>query len=1828
MINFKPKLPALLGALAVLTAGAAHAELLEYTFKAPNGAQRSLPPNANYANPTGNVSFALSAGIDRKVKISVLRSDGTVVSTATSHLLGATDRITVGGKSYYGAELQLPAPVGGAYTVRAEILASDGSTVQMDQYPLTVDVTPPTYSSLAPVYGGYGQVTSGDVWKLGLGGSEDNAFLLSGISDESPIKGVKAKLYRQDGSLYKDVSVNYDDANGQARQSFKSGFFPASDLDEVFTLQFEISDSAGNSYLSPRQKVMFDSITNAPSAPFGVYDPSSTNNLGPGLSGFVAYTAGMTVKTNPIRLAWRVPRDNWHEYREGGINMVNALGEMTKVGEDGNYVYLVTTSPFGNTDGNYWRWGNFGAWGGGGISYSLTLSPSAPQSPRLLGVDYNYSDIGWSSFYRYWVNNSVLPVTVSSIRVKVEPRPYVQTAVHRGSCEVPVGQDSCVITNSFTMEKGTTGYVHDNVTVYNTDKSLSSNPMWAEVNWNDQHYPQLSQQYDQSSKVFTLFVNQPGRGAYFDRLRLRSAWIEDSKGNKLSPTGGLIANNWENYTYQWDLKTLPEGQYSLVAAAEEMHGPLTRQPMFQITSDRTAPTLTISVADGAAIQTLDDVVITLADAVDPSPKLTSLALVAGPANDKVQLSWREESKGRFRLEYPVMFPSLKEGESYSLTVAGEDAQGNAVQKAVGFEYKPRQVMLADGMDGKVMIPAVTHEFVHADGKRIIETKPLTLSDGAVVTGSYDVFATLRSDAQVPLVVNGVRIEPGQTMGIMSQHDFGASGGRLSIPVKPAVPDEVGSSSLLVMTSAPNSPILVVDINTWKGAAKLSAESWTIRQVIDPVKIYALPELGVPCRFTTKADVAMAADPIRDPVCLLQWDRTPDEAEQTTQDNNGMKVAGLVGQAVSIGEQPVEYSLYLFSGDGSKVKVGSGSQNLTVTTAYDSVGYSPIDDIAQVNRVIEDFDVNFKQSKGPDCSITLSADRAKNEAAKKGVGSTSRTCLFEWQQIPDGLVQDQLSESPSLSGSLAANGDHPLGWRVSIFTRNGTRVTLNDEIFNIEAVDPPAPTVALSSKYNFKNNIYMVPMTGNYLGDVIINSERAALDISISRNSSVLESETFSPGSGAYNKVYRRINTDERPLWEETTYKVNATYNKVPDVKTEVVYKAIAAPSDSIRPIVEVEGDTAIDTQALPIKVLIRDQYKPDGGYDEKTMGKWKVRLIRQKVYNETEPLTDFVFAENGEAQFSVNIKGVDSSSIRIVAEAVLESPVEGYNRTETSLRPAFLTVLKGGAIGADVQSRKLSGQAPFTSVFKLALNDRQDVRATGKVIWETSADDGKTWEQFTPEDRYKYQLVRTFEKGEYKVRAKVFNINSGAEQYTEVVSIIAYDKPKISVSGPATLFIGSEGQYIANLTLNDEEIKDSDAIVEWSTDGGKTYSETGKNITLSSDEVTRYRLWSRVRSISAPPDDSYAYETSKMSVDFVAVKPPRPRVTGPSLIETGKVYTFKAETSLPYRGMEVTMNGFFTLPNGTIVNGDTLEYTPTESDLSQNNIDIKYTVWIEGYREKGAEASHSLRTRVWQYVWPKFGMQVRVDASVAPATVTASVRAIAFNGKLEDPTYDWDLPKGVIIEDQKQGTLRSFVVNEPGDYTIKVNIRDARGHEFVIEQPLKVGQAAPYVVDLQYSGSNPFEREPLDVLLRPYVSGGHPKDRIASRLFSVNGTLIDGGGYYVRTRLGAGEHSIKLKITSEMGHEAEGEVNINVAENKLPACSLSSRETVGSWIVYASCEDTDGRMKSYEWTIAGELQSISSDRVTISKGTYEAMPTISLVGVDDSGGKSEAVTMN
>lgn len=1862
----------LLPMLAALCAAGAQADLLEYTFQAPDGTQKTLAPGATYANATGNIAFAVSAGVDRKVRVSILRPDQSVVSTRTSDLLGATDRITVGGKSYYGARLELPAPPEGEYRIRTELLSAQGAIVQTENATLVQDITPPVAGSpfFWTPFQEYHRLHTDGKWIVSTYYGTESGFrdvsdagsgVLRATFSSSYLDGPKAG---QAFATNLPVNIGTGDRaviGTGAPSSIPLAYMPRENV--AMRWYFDVTDKAGNTTRLSADVYVANSTSFSAPEPVAIHTGTGPGYFGQ--PGFAPYTPGMVIDHNPIQMIYRVPRA---EYLGGGGD-ADIYGAWVKsplskantdrvLGVDDTYLYLRIV---GATDGETVD-----------TAANYTMSPATQRKYEFtLDVQFASDDLrppevvemqAYVAGRGAWVpsrTHTSKSVTngqtdaITRLRITVAPRSYIQKyymtmnrdgggAPHTGNCTIAAQATSCEVSVNLPFPGDDTAVYHTIPTVADVTGQLRSRANVINGTWYSDGSPATVVRTDvapEAKRITYHAENNYKQRAWGQPTILTQTLrlVNKASGQEITKTPDSVEvvsidADRNEHRAAFSYAGVPSGTYDVYADIEDGF-PASRQttnrqsikiiPDFVV--DSTPPAIVITPPGGGALGSLDEIEIEVSDAVTASPTITQVRLQGGPATEDVYLTARAVSPTQYKLEYPVIFPSNGEGQAYTLTVQARDEQNNTASTSVQFTYAPRQVRLADGANGQITLPAVTQEIVRTGGGRAIETEPFTLGDGTVVSGAYDVFATVRSDAAMALRINGVQVDPGQTVSVMSQYDFGASGGRLSLPVQPAVAGVVGSASVLVMTSAPNAPILAAEITTWQGAATLSAQSWEVRQAIDPVRITATAAPGVPCRLTAKESEARAADPIRDPVCLFQWDTVPDEAVPGAEEGVGAAPA-LVGQAVGVGVQPVTYSLHLFGGDGTRVQVGAGSRDLTVLSAYGEVGYTLPGELAQVTRVIEDLSVTLKQNHGANCALTLSAERALRDAAVRQPGSASRTCLLEWQQIPDGLVQDEYSDAPLLQGTLGSAGSHPIGWRVSTFSRGGTRITLADETFAIEAIDPSVPSVSLLSAHNLKDNIYTAPMGGDYLGDAVVTADRASLDVSISRNAEVLESEAFAPGWKPNNRVQRRIRTDERALWEEVSYVVRAAYTAVPDVANEATYRVVAVPSERIKPAVEVEGTTAIDTQALPVRVLIRDQLSPESGYDAATMGVWRVRLIQQKAYGQTEPLTDFVNASNGEAQFDMDMSRFDTPAVRLLAEAVLESPVEGYSRTVLSARPAFLTVLRGGAIDASVQAPKLSGEAPLTSVFRLALTDNQDARAVGAVSWEVSADSGASWEAVVSQERSLMRFIKTFEKGEYQVRARVTNLNSGAEKYTEAASITAYDKPKIAITGPTAVFVGGEGRYAASVTLDDVPVSADDAVIEWSTDGGQTFGHTGADLRLSSDEVTRYRLWARVRSTSAPADDAYAYQVAKTSVDVVPIKAPRPRLSGPSVIETGKTYTFQATIDPPYRGMDVTMSGFFTLPDGTVVEGDTATYVPTEADLAKATVDTTYTAWVEDFRAEGAEATHSLRSRVWQYVWPRFGLQVKQDAKVAPATVVASVRAIAFTAKLDAPTYEWALPDGVTIQDQRTDTLRAFVVTEPGEHTIRVTVRDARGHESVIEQPLTIDAAPPYVIDLQYSGSNPHLREPLNVLVRPYISGGHPRDRIATRTYTIDGTPIEAGGIYARATLGAGEHSVKLSITSEMGSSAEGELRIPVAENQPPVCALKTRETVGSWSFTASCDDPDGRAKSYEWTVAGDVQSISSNRLTLSKGTYDTLPAITVVGVDDAGARSEPVS--
>lgn len=366
--------------------------------------------------------------------------------------------------------------------------------------------------------------------------------------------------------------------------------------------------------------------------------------------------------------------------------------------------------------------------------------------------------------------------------------------------------------------------------------------------------------------------------------------------------------------------------------------------------------------------------------------------------------------------------------------------------------------------------------------------------------------------------------------------------------------------------------------------------------------------------------------------------------------------------------------------------------------------------------------------------------------------------------------------------------------MSIFSRNATRVTLATESFDIEAVDPPAPQIRIDSRYHYNDELYMVPMDGGFFGDAILESELADMDVRLVRDGQSLTDETFQPGRvGTTNRVFRRLATEPMAMWDEASFQIEAGYHLLPEVATASTLRAVAVPNDSITPLIDVETSQALDSDPLPVTVRMVNRQDLNGEYDAETMGQWSIRLTREEGVGDRVAMTDFVDAPNGEVQFQVDLSGIERS-VRLVAEARLHSPIEGYERIEASPR-LFLSVLRGGAIDADVTARRLSGPAPFSTVLQLDVENWLDISATGDVTWQVSADGGATWDEQVETDRNRFRWRKTFERGQYLVRAHVKNAHSGAQSWTETVEVIAYHQAKATIVGDQTLFVGTSQTY-------------------------------------------------------------------------------------------------------------------------------------------------------------------------------------------------------------------------------------------------------------------------------------------------------------------------------------------------------------------------------------------------------------------------------------------------
>lgn len=1860
--------PTLIGALCLMT-GIAKADLIEYTYTGKDGNQHTVPANHTHINAVGTIKMTLNAGIDRKLKVSILNQDGSIVSTITSNLLSAEDLINVNGQSTYGTYLELPAPPEGNYTISAQMLGAWGNIIHTDSYPLIVDLTPPLFGGVIlsqghDAYANLGRGKFQDIDILSIAGS--TTIFTENVTDNIGIASINFETAKPNEPPIISVPGSYSEQTKIASVSVNySNFFPTDGHD--YHVKFIATDKAGNIATLGRDVGVGSCKSIELPKPVAQFVPGYSGSYA-GQAGFQSWSNGGTIYKNPVTVLWRIPNASLAPANKYGIINFSA------VHNDGTYSYAITEKPLTHLpNSNNGNWQTYTEWGCvAHDDIQGTLASGVSESPKSLSFDIKLQGQALYENKKY-VTTKGNPI-IEYITVKAEPRNYVQhvqaipwdqvpnlgRTYYGGAhtCQIPVGQRSCnlAINQTPTAPSAWIGYP---VYISTPDNSISHFAGYAEIIW-DAITPQIRNiQYDS--------ITRQGIVGYYSQdynlLHNNYWWKLDSK-ILLNRNGALFkeiplsvspTNNFE-FTSEFDLSTLPTGKYLMSVVASDGAGNKIEKSYGNVMIDHNPPIVEVNLKDGDSINTLDKIIFTIKDNEEPGVKVDSINISGGSTNDNINIGSRNVN-GKVYLEYPVLFPSLEENEFYTVTLVASDRQGNKTTKSVKFKYSPSEILLSSGINGQIYIPALTTEFFYKDGSRIIETEPLTLNDGSTVQGNYEVFATIRGSAEVPLMVNGHLVVPGTTVSIIKSHDFSGSNGKLSIPLSAAENGLIGQTDLMISTSAPNSPVLLLDVKTWMGTANLQSAKNEYRQVIDNFEISALPGEGTVCRLTSNEIVAKEADPIKDPVCFIEWTQIPDEAIPTGLKDGGKgALAGLSGHASAVGEHILKYNLSIYNGDGEKYYIGQGSHSISVISAKDAILYEPMLSNLTFKRSIEDVAIRLKQSFGPTCKLTLNASEAIQYAKNTSLGQ-GLTCLLEWTEFPDGINQDTSYVEPKTKGYINELGEHNLGYKISTYSRLGAKIEVSTQRLPITIENPATPTVSFTSEYHLKDNIYVVPMKGGRLGNLQIQADRGNIVVQTFEGNKIIEQKTYLPNksrSDDQNILSAVMPFSSSNLFDKIVYKTNIIYSALNDVGIENEYIAYTVPDDGIKPVINVQKQ-AVSTEILPIQVNIINARNVREMYSVERMGVWKVRLMQQNGKNEEDkPLTDYHLTSNGEVNIDLDIseKG-NLRSLKIYAEAVLVHEIPDYERVAVSNRTAFVQILSGDAIDASVSTNRISGQAPFSTTFKLVLDNRLNNSNTGDVLWQISANNGSTWIDQEGNDKQKMQFKTVFDTGEYLVRAITTNKHSGAKYTSEAIEVIAYEGVSIDIKGPSVLFVGSTGKLTAMPYVNrmptaeelilinegkldksiiDETIPVSyDAVdIQWSTDGGKTFGEKGESIELTSDEVKRFNVIAKIRPINAPEEDKYSYSSNKTSVTFQKVKAPTVRITGDIRVEVGKKHVFSAITSLPYKDFEGEVKGFFTLPNGDIVEKDVIEFEPTIDDMNLGILEFKYTAWIEGYRDQGAETSSVFRTRTWQYIWPNFALDARLDTKFAPATAVLTVRPIGFRGELDQPEYKWSLPGKTQLLAANSPTVRQISINEAGTYQVNLKVTDKRGNSTDLIAEFSINDPLPFKIDLQAIYSNSYLREPLDVRIRPTINGGHPNDRVKSVFYKLNGVPMDSSGMYGKfSQLKAGNYRLDFDIESNMSVKASQNLEFTVKDNKIPICEpLTSKQTVASLIVYAKCKDEDGKISMYNWTVEGEKINVSTNRLVVNLKKGSPIPAINMQAIDDSGALSEMLQLS
>lgn len=884
--------------------------------------------------------------------------------------------------------------------------------------------------------------------------------------------------------------------------------------------------------------------------------------------------------------------------------------------------------------------------------------------------------------------------------------------------------------------------------------------------------------------------------------------------------------------------------------------------------------------------------------------------------------------------------------------------------------------------------------------------------------------------------------------------------------------------------------------------------------------------------------------------------------------------------------------------------------------YMDVDFELYADREEVYAQVQTNELSVVQRSGQRCIFT-----SQRESAIEMSNGAYKGCVVEFTGIPSGLdIQSNRGRMKAV-GTLDNVGTHEIGFDVVYYNKDGSAKRFTGGTTTVTALDAPAITLKMLERNKVAEGVYSMPYNSRYTTDFSLTSATGDIivDIESNGNKDTLNLRETSRARYFERQLrVKRVDNNQSGVWSEAMYDISANYVRRPNEIAEESFKAIITPSTRTNAylVTDVSEEvTTADEVLLKGYIGSYDRYSESYNYQPEEMGEWTAHLA---VYEDREYIKiseEQTVDENGEVEFNVAGGTLFEKGRRFHLVANAKSKLEGFDMQIIS-RPAVIEIIKAGELNGKVVTRYVEGRIPFSATLSFFYEDHEDQRASAGYIWESSTD-GNSWTEIdgTQDNNRLYVNVTEPTKTSYRVR--MTNRVSGVVSSSDVVELSGYEVADIQIEGNRVAINGVESVFTAN--ISDDLKGSSDGVFEWSIDEGKTWTIGTNEFRNTASE--NYNLQVRHRLNTASALEIEAYSEDAMRVNVVNPEKLYINTDQPRFMEVGIEGVITGRYRLFNNYIDVNVIEKLTLPDGTELNASSVNYTPSSSDIVDNQLTFKYEAWVEGLKNETYQyADINIIAYDYSFGLPDLDVEQRYSIAPTPATAKLNLKVDNVSPDVEF-NYSWHLEEGFnseIVNDR--GEKAYLMMNESGTQAVTVNVSDNRGNEVELVKFVEVNEPVPAELDLTTWFNKDHHSVPFGVYGRLKYELEHPRDYVISYDWYLDDELIYSGtsntNFFEISEVG--QRQIKVVMTSKFGQVGEKVFSFEALPNVPPTCDPLLDDDGLSVTLYSNCIDSDGSIAAYYYQWGEEAEFKMTDKVIFKKSRHPNL-TVNGRAVDNGG---------